>query len=208
MFALMSRTSSTLFVGVLALVLCAAAPLEAATAYDEMSDAQLTEVLQGWGALDSADRRSLLVELRKRMQRAEQSNRTLATATANTAGSPMPASGSQIQGQNQSHKLPRQARVTIHIRVRQNMRFGAGIDANGVLLVRSGALGAGDPNSATSLAPQAATNAMRQMLTLMRARMARAEPLPGPGFGDGFERRQDYLKASLSGDQNPSQNPR
>ena len=208
MFALMSRTSSTLFVGLLALVLCAAAPLEAATAYDEMSDAQLTEVLQGWGALDSADRRSLLVELRKRMQRAEQSNRTLATATANTAGSPMPASGSQIQGQNQSHKLPRQARVTIHIRVRQNMRFGAGIDANGVLLVRSGALGAGGPNSATSLAPQAATNAMRQMLTLMRARMARAEPLPGPGFGDGFERRQDYLKASLSGDQNPSQNPR
>ncbi len=186
----------TLLAGIFALVVCVAQPLQAATDslqaatdslqaatdslqaatdYQGMSDAQLTEALQTWGTLESTDRRSLLVELRKRMQRAEQPNRAMSGV------------GSQAR--------LRPARITIQIRVRQNMRFGAGVGSDGVLVVRSGNISAADMQSAAT--------ATRHLLAQMRARMGRAEPLPGPGFGDGFERRQNYLKASLFGDDPP-----
>ena len=169
----------TLAIGLMALVFCLASPVKAASAYHEMSDAELTEVLQGWGSLASADRRGLLVELRKRMQRSEPSDRALVTRSS------------------RNHDMLRPARITIHVRVRQNMRFGAGVGSRGVFVVRSGNLSAGDA--------QVAANAARQLLAQMRSRMANAEPLLGPGFGDGFERRQDFLKASVSGDQIQSQ---
>ncbi len=181
-----ARLPITLLSGLLALVVCVAQPLhaetnslQAETDYQGMSDADLTAALQTWGTLESADRRGLLVELRKRMQRAEQSNRAPKSA--------MLGAGSQAR--------LRPARITIQIRVRQSMRFGAGIGSNGMLVVRSGNMSAADVQSAATAA--------RHLLTQMRARMARAEPLPGPGFGDGFERRQNYLKASLLGDDPP-----
>ncbi|MCY4198650.1 MAG: hypothetical protein OXF31_02325 [Gammaproteobacteria bacterium] len=185
-----ARLPTTLLAGLLALVVCVAQPLQAetdslqaetdslhaATDYHTFNDRQLTEVLQKWGTLDSADRRGLLVELRKRMQRAEYSNRAPHSAMPNAS--------------NQSRLRP--GRITIQIRVRQTMRFGAGIGSEGVLVVRSENM----PNVSH-------IKDARHLLAQMRARMARAEPLPGPGFGDGFERRQDYIKASLLGDETP-----
>ncbi|MCY4276316.1 MAG: hypothetical protein OXE81_00540 [Gammaproteobacteria bacterium] len=185
-----ARLPTTLLAGLLGLVVCVAQPLQAetdslqaetdslqaATNYQTFNDRQLTEVLQKWGTLDSADRRGLLVELRKRMQRAEYSNRAPHSAMPNAS--------------NQSRLRP--GRITIQIRVRQTMRFGAGIGSEGVLVVRSENM----PNVSH-------IKDARHLLAQMRARMARAEPLPGPGFGDGFERRQDYIKASLLGDETP-----
>ncbi|MCY4039630.1 MAG: hypothetical protein OXF72_00050 [Gammaproteobacteria bacterium] len=192
-----ARLPTTLLAGLLGLVVCVAQPLQAetdslqaetdslqaetdslhaATDYHTFNDRQLTEVLQKWGTLDSADRRGLLVELRKRMQRAEYSNRAPHSAMPNAS--------------NQSRLRP--GRITIQIRVRQTMRFGAGIGSEGVLVVRSENM----PNVSH-------IKDARHLLAQMRARMARAEPLPGPGFGDGFERRQDYIKASLLGDETP-----
>ena len=176
------------FVGLaLSLAVSTAAPAHASapnnTNYDTMSDAALTEVLQEWGTLASADRRGLLVELKKRMQRPDNQSRQLVTTRS-------------------SENSLRPARITIRIRVRQNMRYGAGIgnQPTGMFVVRSGARnsGIGEPAAAPT-GPAAGIHAMRHLLAQMRARMARAEPLPGPGFGDGFERRQDYLQASVSG---------
>ena len=185
-----ARLPTTLLAGLLGLVVCVAQPLHAendslqaetdslhaATNYQTFNDRQLTEVLQKWGTLASADRRGLLVELRKRMQRAEYSNRAPNSAMPNAS--------------NQSRLRP--GRITIQIRVRQTMRFGAGIGSEGVLVVRS-----------ENMSNVSHIKDARHLLAQMRARMARAEPLPGPGFGDGFERRQDYIHASLLGDETP-----
>lgn len=161
--------------GLLCLVVLAANPSFAVStgalySYAEMSDAQLTEVLQQWGTLQSSDRRGLLVELRNRMQRAE----ALQVRAPLTSEAQAP-------------------RFTIYIRVRQTMRFGAGIDnqvgnrrSGGVVLVRGSVKGVGDVQRSA-----------REILDHMRGLMAHARPLPGLEFGGGFEQRQAFLQASL-----------
>ena len=178
-----------------ALVLLASPPLWASASdgvsYAEMKDAELTQALQSWGTLQSSERRELLVELKKRMERSQ--------------GLQTQASAPQAQA-----RVPR---ITIYIHVRKSMRFGAGIDtgidtridtnidtnidtsvdgqignlrSGGVVVVRGGVKGVGD-----------ARLAAQEMLERMRRLIANSEPLPGPGFGDGFERRQAFLQASF-----------
>ena len=144
--------------------------------YADMNDAELTEALQSWGTLQSSDRRELLVELKKRMERSK--------------GLPAQASARQTQA--------RAPRITIYIHVRKNMRFGAGIEnqvsnrrSSGVVVMRGGTSGVDDVRLAA-----------REILAHMRGLIANSEPLPGPGFGDGFERRQAYLRASFGNPDN------
>ncbi len=139
-------------------------------AYAEMNDAELTEVLQRWGTLQSSDRRGLLVELKKRMQRSQTLRARVPVAS-------------------EAHA----PRLTVYIRVRQTMRFGAGIDnqvgnlpSGGMVVVRGSVNGIGNPQRSA-----------REILDHMRGLMARAQPLPGPGFGGGFEQRQAFLQTSL-----------
>ena len=136
--------------------------------YAELSDAQLTKVLQQWGTLKSSDRRGVLVEVKNRMER----SRT-----------------------RQAQPRPAQApRIAIYIRVRQTMRYGAGIQnhvgslrSGGVVVMRGSMKEAGG-----------ARLTVTEMLNHMRGLSVRTQRLPGPGFGDGFEQRQAFLQASFA----------
>lgn len=142
--------------------------------YADMKDAELTQTLTSWGTLHSSERRELLVELKKRMERSQ-----------------------ELQAQT-SARQTRAPRITIRIHVRKTMRFGAGVTgqvghlrSGGLVVMRGGMNGTGD-------APMGA----RAALEHMRRLIANSEPLPGPGFGDGYERRQAYLRASFDGEFN------
>lgn len=97
----------------------------------------------------------------------------------------------------QAQRLHSQApRITIYIHVRKSMRFGAGIQ-NQVGNLRSGGMVVmrGTVKDANELRGVRLTAS--EMLDHMRGLVARSQPLPGPGFGDGFEQRQAFLQASF-----------
>ena len=172
-----------------ALVLLASPTLWASASdevsYADMKDAELTQALQTWGTLQSSERRELLVELKKRMERSQ--------------GLETQVSAPQAQAQS------RAPRITIYIHVRKSMRFGAGIDTGidnhignlrpgGVVVMRGGV--SGGVNDGVKTVGDARL-AAQEMLQHMRRLIANAKPLPGPGFGDGFERRQAFMQASI-----------
>lgn len=153
--------------------------------YADMSDAQLTQALQSWGTLESSERRELLVELKKRMERSQ-----------------------EPQARREAPQtVIRTPRTTGYIRVSVRMRFGAGIDSSmhsainkpiaslrsgGVVVMRGGVQAV----QGLQAIGDARLSAQR-MFEHMRRLIANSQPLPGPGFGDGFERRQAYLRASF-----------
>ena len=187
-----------------ALVLLASPTLWASSSdevsYADMKDAELTQALQTWGTLQSSERRELLVELKKRMERSQ--------------GLETQVSAPQAQAQS------RAPRITIYIHVRKSMRFGAGIDTGvdtgvdnhignlrpgGVVVMRGGVSGGVNDGVHDSVRTVGdARLAAQEMLQHMRRLIANAKPLPGPGFGDGFERRQAFMQASIGSIDKPA----
>ncbi len=162
--------------GALCLFLVVAAPAIATpdlepVSYAEMSDAQLNEALKGWSALDSANRRGLLVEIKRRMERPQQ-------VQART-----PGARTQVPA------------FTVHIRIQQTRQFGvtaAGqptdVRTSGMLVIRGGFAPVGKEAAAGA---QGAGQPSPQVIRL--------RPLQGPDFGRGFEQRQAFYRAAEAG---------
>ena len=136
--------------------------------YVEMSDSQLTEVLKSWSSLDSSDRRGLLVEIKRRMESPQKSQSVTTT------------SHRHVQG------------ITIRIRMQQTRQFGVKLRAQagdlrtgGVFVIR------GEFSS-----PGNQSNGMRSLQVHAPSLNGERHPLPGPGFGRGFNERQAFLRAA------------
>ena len=161
--------------GVLCWLLVALAPAHAIEdseqgSYAEMSDLQLTEALKRWSSLASSDRRSLLVEIKRRMEEPQKPQ------------SIAPTADKQVRG------------FTIHIRMQQSRQFGVKLQAQasdvrtgGVLVIR-GEFSASGKQSTD----------MRSLQMSPPSSNGELQPLPGPGFGRGFTERQAFLRAAYS----------
>lgn len=138
--------------------------------YAEMTDQQLTEALKRWSSLGSSDRRGLLVEIKQRMEQPQQP-RSIA-----------PTTNSRLQG------------FTIRVRMQQTRQFGVKLQSQtndvrtgGVLVIRG-----------EFSAPGKQSVAMRGAQKPRPFASDEQNPLPGPGFGRGFNERQAFLRAAYS----------
>ena len=159
------RVLGSSLLGLLLVVATPALAMQAPASFQQMSDAELNEALQGWSTLASAKRRELLVEIKQRMERPQQTQAGVLGAKK------------QIPG------------ITVHIRIQQTRQFGVNA-ASGSNHVRTGGMlvirGPFSPKVENVAGAPMALPPTPQLVGLRR--------LKGPDFGRGFEQRQAFLQ--------------